>query len=421
MRKVDAYRVHIVQTLLFSLAGSMVWTAMIVFRITALGLDPLQLVLTGTVMETTIFLFEVPTGIVADLYSRRLSTIIGYALIGVSYIAQGAIPLFEVTLGGQVVWGIGYTFTSGAYDAWLVDEVGQERAGQAFMRSAQAGRIAGLIGMVVSVVLGNIDLRLPIIGGGIVTILVGVLLALFMPEEGFKPTPSEDRNTWQKMVDTFREGVRVIRSRPLLLNILAVSVFLGLFSEGWDRLWQKHLLDTFGLETATHLAPITFFAVLSSVGMALSVVATELARRHVSTNHPQRLARVLFWLVVVMVVGIVSYGIAPHILVALGAYFAFTVARDLVGPLFSTWTNQHIDSQVRATVLSMQSQTDAIGQIIGGPPIGAVGELSLQAAFVLSGLILSPAAFLLRRVQRALPGTPDNPVIEAGLDSQPLT
>src|SRR5207237_5958496 len=120
--------------ILMSIAANMVWTAMLIFRITVLGLNPLQLVLIGTTMEATIFLFEIPTGIVADMVSRRLSTIIGYIVLGVAYVFEGVLQRFEATMFAQVIWGIGYTFTSGAYDAWLVDEIGQERAGQAFMR-----------------------------------------------------------------------------------------------------------------------------------------------------------------------------------------------------------------------------------------------------------------------------------------------
>src|SRR5258708_12274175 len=96
-------------------------------------------------MEATIFLFEIPTGIVADVYSRRLSVIIGFFLIGIAYIAEGSIQTFEAILVGNVIWGIGYTFTSGAYAAWMVDELGQERAGQAFVRSAQVGPVASLL------------------------------------------------------------------------------------------------------------------------------------------------------------------------------------------------------------------------------------------------------------------------------------
>jgi MFS transporter, DHA3 family, tetracycline resistance protein len=386
--------------MLMSIATSMVWTAMMVFRITVLGLNPFQLVLVGTTMEATIFLFEIPTGIVADMVSRRLSTIIGYIVLGFAYVFEGVLQRFEATMVAQVIWGIGFTFTSGAYDAWLVDEIGQERAGQAFLRGSQMSRIAGLVGMGLSVWMGNLDLRAPIILGGVLVAFTGLFLAFVMPENGFKPTPAEDRNTFQRMVDTFREGVRVIRRRPTLLSILAIAIFIGLFSEGWDRLWQKHMLDTFDLARTVAITPLTFFAILSVAMMGLSVVATEIVRRKVDMNNPRLLTRTLFWFVTIMVISIVAYGLAPLFSIALVMFFMFSLARDLIGPLFSTWSNQHIDSQVRATVLSMQSQTDAIGQIVGGPPIGAVGQLSLRAAFVVSGAILSPATYLLHRVYR---------------------
>jgi DHA3 family tetracycline resistance protein-like MFS transporter len=411
MKKLDAYKVHITQATLLSLASSIVWTGMMVYQVLVLKLTPLQLVIVGTTMEMTIFLFEIPTGIVADVYSRRLSVIIGFFMIGIAYAVQGSIQVFEAVLIGNVIWGIGYTFTSGAYDAWMVDELGQERAGQAFVRSAQVSRIAGLLGIVLSVVLGSIDLRIPIIIGGVLVVFTAVFLLLFMPENGFKPTPSEDRNNWQKMGDTFREGVKVIRGRPALLSILGVGIFFGLFSEGWDRLWQVHLLQTFDLASVKILTPLVWIAVLDVLVSLLTVGAMEVMRRRVDMNNTHNLTRAVFWLTALMVGAIMLYGLAPHISVALVMFLVFAIARSLIGPLFATWSNQHIDSQVRATVLSMQSQTDAIGQIVGGPPIGAIGLLSLRAAFIASGLILSPALLLLHRVRRAEVGS-GNPVVE---------
>ncbi|MBZ0287006.1 MAG: MFS transporter, partial [Anaerolineae bacterium] len=77
------------------------------------------------------------------------------------------------------------------------------------------------------------------------------------------------------------------------------------------------------------------------------------------------------------------------------------IARTLAGPLEETWINQHIDSNVRATVISMRSQVDAFGQIGGGPPVGFVGErLGIRAALVASGLILSPVLPLYLRLMR---------------------
>jgi DHA3 family tetracycline resistance protein-like MFS transporter len=91
-------------------------------------MDPLQLVLTGTTLEVTVLIFEIPTGVLADVYSRRLSTILGVALIGGSLIIEGSFPLFAIVLLSQVIWGIGWTLISGAHDAWIADEIGADAA-----------------------------------------------------------------------------------------------------------------------------------------------------------------------------------------------------------------------------------------------------------------------------------------------------
>ena len=67
-----------------------------VYRITEAGLNPLQLILVGTVLELTVLLADVPTGVLADVYSRRLSMIVGYVLVGVGYILEGSIPIFRL-------------------------------------------------------------------------------------------------------------------------------------------------------------------------------------------------------------------------------------------------------------------------------------------------------------------------------------
>lgn len=408
MKKWDAFRVHLWYSGIGSFSGALIWTAMMIYQVQVVGLQPVQLVLVGTTMELTILLFEIPTGIVADVYSRRLSTIIGVALLGVAYLVEVSVPTFAALIVGNIVWGIGYTFTSGAYQAWLVDEVGQERAGNAIIRGDQVARIVGLLGIGGSVLLGSLFLALPILVGGVIYLLTAGFLILVMPETGFQPTPAPDRNTWQKMGDTFRAGLRVIRGRPTLISILAVGIFFGLFSEAWDRLWQAHLIRTFDIERAFGIPTIWIFGALDVFMIFISLTGLEIMRRRLDTNNPARLTQVVFILTVVMVIGIIGYGLSPTLAVALALWLIFTIARDLISPLLDTWTNQHIDSNVRATVLSMRSQIDAVGQTVGGPPLGLLGQSSVRLAFVAAGLILSPAAWLLNRVRRQ-----ERPALEA--------
>ncbi len=396
-RKWDAYRVYVVRTALDALAGSIIWTTMMVFQIQVVHMTALELVLAGTIMEASIFIFEIPTGVVADVFSRRLSIIIGFALIGMAYLLIGFIPVVGVVLGAQVLWGLGYTFTSGASDAWIVDEVGEERTGEVFLRGSQIYRMLGIPGIIISVILASIDLRLPVLVGASLYVTMTIFMILFMPETGFKPTPREDRSTFRHMIETFRDGARVMRRSPTLLSIMAIGLFVGLYSEAWDRLWQLHLITNFSLPWFT---PVVWFGIIDIILMLIGIVASEILRRRLNMNNHVSLTRALWWMTAFMVGGLIVYGLTQNLVVAIVAMMVFSTMRGLTGPLFGTWSNQHIPSDVRATVLSLQSQTDAIGQMVGGPPLGKVGEISLRAAFLCSAAILSPTLYLLRRAGR---------------------
>ena len=199
-----------------SLLFSMAFTASMIYRITVVGMSPLELVLVGTAMELAAFVFEIPTGVVADVYSRRLSILIGSVTIGLAFLLEGLVPLFGAVLLSQVIWGLGYTFTSGASEAWISDEIGEEAAAQAFVRGAQLGTVGGLLGIVVGIALASVQLNLPIVLGGALMIALAALLALWMPERGFKPLQREERSSWSAMATTLRAGIALLRQRPVL-------------------------------------------------------------------------------------------------------------------------------------------------------------------------------------------------------------
>jgi MFS family permease len=110
----DAARVYYWLTAGETFFFCLITTVNMVYQFQVAGLSPLQLVLVGTLLETVAFLCEVPTGIVADVYSRRLSIVIGYVLVGAGFAIEGLVPEFAVIMATQVIWGIGITFTSGA-------------------------------------------------------------------------------------------------------------------------------------------------------------------------------------------------------------------------------------------------------------------------------------------------------------------
>ncbi|MFO7271178.1 MAG: MFS transporter [Sphaerobacter thermophilus] len=397
----NAYSVYLIFAAASAFFYTLVFTVSAVYRVEQAGLNPFQLVLVGTVLEASVFLFEIPTGVVADVYSRRLSVIIGVFLVGAGFLLEGALPIFWTILLAQALWGIGYTFTSGAVNAWISDEIGEEGAGRAFLRGAQLGQAGALLATGVSVALASVRLNLPILAGGGCFALLGLYLILRMPERHFTPRPPEERSSWQSMRRTLREGARTVRGRPVLITILAIGAIYGMASEAFDRLWPVHFLDNFTFPQIADFEPVVWFGIINAVAMVLSAGVTEIARRRVNTASHRGVARALLTINLLLIGSVALFGLAQGFTVALAAYWLTYLLRTTHDPLYTAWINQRLEPRVRATVLSIASQADALGQIAGGPVLGAVATLaSIPAAMIGVALALVPSLGLYTRALR---------------------
>lgn len=397
-----AYRVYLILEGAGALIFSMIFAASSLYQVSQANLTALQLVLVGTMLEVSVFLFEVPTGVVADVYSRRLSVIIGYFLIGAGFILEGSIPLFWTILLAQVLWGLGYTFTSGATQAWITDEIGEEKAGKAFLRAGQVGNLTSLVGVILGTALANISLSLPIRLGGGLLLGIGLLLILGMPEHGFVPKARGEQSGWQAMWHTFQGGLGMVRRRPILGTILWVGFIYGLYSEGFDRLWVKHMLENYTLPTWWGMTEVTWNGVVRIGGMLLGVVAAEGVRRWLDTTRQTSPVRALAAFTLLLVGGLAVFALGRSFVGMLGALWLISLARSVIGPLHTIWVNQRLDSNVRATVISMNSQVDAFGQIAGGPVVGWIGSaVSVRAALSVSAALLTPVLGLLARAEKS--------------------
>lgn len=378
---------------------TLIFTLNLVYQATVVGLSPMQMVLVGTLLETVCFLFEMPTGIVADVYSRRLSILIGLLLVGIGFTIEGSIPQFGAVLACQVLWGIGATFLSGAVEAWITDEVGDERVGPVFLRGTQVGLIGTVLGILGAVALGWSSVRVPVIAGGIGFIALTGILALIMPERGFTRVPVGEHGRMADMVTIFRDGVATARRRPVVGRLFAVSLVVGLSSEAFDRLWTVHVLEN--LARPEGFANVAlWFGAIHLAGTLIGLAATEVAQR----LHPESLragtpARMLISMAAVKVLATVGFALSPVTWIALPLLWSRSVAETLAGPVQAAWMNRNLEPKVRATVLSMEGQLNAVGQIAGGPPLGVLGNrLSVSGALIGSALVYAPVIWLYGRL-----------------------
>jgi DHA3 family tetracycline resistance protein-like MFS transporter len=409
----NAMRLYLVYCGVTSFLFAIAYTVAAVYRVQSVGLSPLQLVLVGTTLEVTYFLFNVPTGVVADTYSRRLSVIVGVLLWGLGLLVEGSFPIFVAILLAQVIGGIGYTFVEGAIEAWLTDEVGEEDVGRALLRGGQIGRVAAFVGIGASVGLASVRLNLPLLTAGALFLAFGGYLAVTMGERRVRRTTGEAVVGWQarvrgsvqEMTTTARIGAGVMRHRPLALTVLAVAAIFGGFTEGFDRLWEAHFLTVIGLPGLGALEPVVWFGIIEASAMLLGIGAAEVLRRRADLEQPVNAVRVLFGLEAALMAAVVVFALAGGFALAVAAYLVASMARSLVYPVYTAWINRGLDPQARATILSMSGQADALGQFTVGPALGALGSgFGLRVALTAAGLALMPAVLLYARAMGKVRG-----------------
>lgn len=388
---------------LFTLMG----TVFSVYLIVDGGLGPFRLLILGTVLEGAAFLAEVPTGVVADSVSRRLSILIGFALTGIGYVITGAFTPFAYLVLGQALWGIGYAFTSGAHEAWITDEVGEEAAATLYIRGAQRWQLGAVAGIPAAVGLGVVGLGVPLVVSGAGFLALTGFLARWMPEEHFHRAPDGERT---RMGTTFREGVRAVRSSRFLLLVFGVALLHGAATEGFDRLWTLHLLEGTSFPETGRFGLVVWFGAIEAVGLLLALAAAELLKRRADLADRAEATKVLAAIEVLLIVAVAVFGLANVFWLALGAFWVVSLLREVREPVFTAWLNRGLEPGTRATVNSMAGQMDAIGQIAGGPAIGwSTVALGVPAAIVIAGVLRAPSLSLFARAIRR-PLAPPVPV-----------
>jgi DHA3 family tetracycline resistance protein-like MFS transporter len=399
-----------------------------VFAILELGLDPLQLVLMGTVLEGTYLLCEVPTGVIADTFGRRASIVIGLIGTGLAFLVLAIADSFAVALLSQVLWGVFATFQSGADVAWLTDEIGEEPAREYYVRGEQVWHGAALAGIAASVALGSIDLRLPILLCGAGYVALGVFLARRMPEERFKRRERAlGERVHEGLARTFREGVAQVRAHHVLLLIVVVAALHGASTEGFDRLSDLHVLCDVGLpgigtpcdggDVQVGFDLVVWFGVLDGVALLLGFGGLQLLRTRTHLSGHAYVARVLAVIDGVLIAAVVVFGLSHAFWLAVATFWAAGALRSIREPLFTAWVNQGLESATRATINYLATQADAIGQAAGGPVLGIIARrVSVPSSLVTSGLLRAPALLLdLVAIRRGSVGTAEPGRIEEEL------
>lgn len=394
MNRLSPTLVYLIVRGLWSLFENTFFFLLPVYYIQDAGMDPFQLVLVGTVLQVTIFLFEIPTGVVADSYSRKLSVIIGMLTGGVCFMLEGLFPVFAVIILVEILRGIGETFISGAFSAWITDEIGVEKVGHVFMRAQQTSQVIGIVSTGLGIWLSTfLPLGFIISAGGLGVALLAVFMIFAISEENFKPSKESQRVS---PLQTFKLGWCVVRVRPLALTIVGLTFVFGSSDAGFDRLWEAHFIKDYVIPLLT---PAAWFGFMWIAAQLANLLLLEILIRRVKLGKSHTILAAAMNTNGILLVSLVIFALAGNFYVALAVCLVGRTFRTT--GLFPIWVNRNLDSRVRATVMSFDSQVNAIGSLVGGTLTGYIGTaISIPAALVTSALLLAPSMLLFANALR---------------------
>jgi MFS family permease len=413
-------RVYLLLTLLTTLATSFIWGVNTLFLLDA-GLSNTEAFAANAFFSIGMVIFEVPTGVVADTRGRRFSFLLGAATLLASTLLYLAMWQVQAPFVGWAVasllLGLGFTFFSGATEAWLVDAlVATGFRGNLETVFGRGQTVAGAA-MLTGSVLGGVVAQLTNLGVPYLlrAAMLGLALAvafLLMRDLGFKPRT--DVSTLTAVRDVTRGSIDGgLRNRPVRWMMLAAPFTAGVSFYAFYAM-QPYLLELFGDPTAYSIAGLA--AAIVAAAQIAGGLSVPLVRRFFRLRTDALLLGVGLNVVILFGIGAVgglseALGRGAFVLaIVLLAAWALTAA--ISAPIRSAFLNGCIASEQRATVLSFDSLMGSLGGVVAQPALGRVADVSGYAASYLVAAGISalslPFVFLARREQ-----APSDPIVEA--------
>ena len=393
-------RIYLTLMLGNTLAASLIWGINTLFLLDA-GLSNFEAFAANAFFTAGMVIFEIPTGVVADTVGRKASYLLGTITLSVTTGLYWMLWLWHAPFVWwaivSVLLGLGFTFFSGAVEAWLVDALAFAKYAGSLETVFGRGLVVTGIAMFVGSVLGGIiaqatNLGVPfLLRAGVLAVML-VFAAIVMKDLGFTPDRSmrplaATRNVLKQSID------HGLRKRSVRWVILSAPFASGVGIYAFYAL-QPYLLELYGDKTAYSIAGLAA-AILSLAQVAGGVLASRI-RRLFAKRTTTVIGASLVSILVLVALGVTSlFWFAVVCLVVWG--FVFAVA----GPVRQSYLNDMIPSKQRATVLSFDSLFGSLGGVFIQPALGRAADLwGYGTSLVIGGaveLIGIPFLFASRR------------------------
>ena len=385
---------------LYTLSASLIWGVNTLFLMDA-GLSIFEVFIANGVFTASMAIFEIPTGVLADTRGRRVSFLLSVAVLVVGTLGYvgaarigGGVVLFSLM---SVILGLGFTFYSGAVEAWLVDAListGYDAPlEQVFSRGSMVSGAAMLVGTVGGGLLGDLNLALPFLGRALFLAIVFGIALFKMQEIGYVPRALKMAALPQEMNKVMRDSLRYGWDQKSV-RLFMVMGFIQMGVSGWVfYAWQPYFLELLGRDAVWVAGVVAALIALSTI--AGNAVVGWLSRFCLKRTTLLVASAGLF------TAAITGIGLVHSFWAAVALLMLVMFAAGVAQPVRQAYFNHLIPSEQRATIISFDSMVSSAGGAIGQTGLGYLAQVrSIAGGYVVGGLftvLALPVVLLLRR------------------------
>ena len=357
-----------------TLAASLIWGINTIFLLDA-GLSNFEAFAANAFFTAGMVVFEVPTGVVADTVGRRASYLLGTLTLSASTLLyvllwQLSAPFWQWALA-SVLLGLGFTFFSGAVEAWLVDALtatgytGQMET--VFGRGQVVTGVAMLTGSVAGgFVAQQVNLGAPFVLRAAILLVMFAVAWRLMHDVGF--TPSKGSRPLTEMRRIASASIEYGWRAPAVKWVMVQALFTGGVSFYVFYALQPFLLELYGDPEAYQIAGIV--AAIVAGAQIIGGFAAPLVRRLFHRRTSALIVAISLSAAVLAVIGIVE-----NFWFVLGMIVIWGLLSAAATPIRQTYLNGLIPSEQRATVLSFDSMIGSTGGIVTQPALGRAADV----------------------------------------------
>lgn len=372
---------------LYTLSASLIWGVNTLFLLDA-GLDIFEVFVANAVFTAAMVIFEVPTGVVADTSGRRVSFLLSTIVLCLATLGYVGVAL----AGGGLFWfcvmsvflGLGFTFYSGAVEAWLVDALNatnyQGELEKVFARAGMVTNALMLVGTIGGGLLGTLNLAIPYIIRAILLAAVTGWAYIYMHEIGFTPRALSAAAIPAEMRKVARQSIAFgWRKQPIRLIMIVTFVQWAYLAWGFYAT-QPYFLGLLGQPDAIWVS-----GVITALGSLMGIFASWLVGRFM--NRFRFRTTILIAASAVVTLTTIGVGLADSFWLAVPLFLLGTLMFNIYTPVKQAYLHKLIPSEQRATVISFDSMIGSGGGMVGQTGLGYLAQQqNIASGFVAGGL-----------------------------------